>query len=74
MSRIVLVIAPSVSIVTAASPARFGIVHPRLGFSPTTPHWDAGMRIDPAMSLACATGTKAAATAAPDPPDDPPGE
>ena len=74
VSRIVRVIAPSVSIVTAASPGRLGSTRPRDGLSPTTPHCEAGMRMDPAMSFACATGTNPAATAAPDPPDDPPGE
>src|SRR5205807_6121690 len=47
---------------------------PREGFSPTSPQWLAGMRIDPPPSLAWATATSPAATAAADPPLDPPGE
>src|SRR5699024_8298834 len=46
---------------------------PRLGLSPTSPHIAAGMRSDPPPSLPCATGTIPAATAAADPPLDPPG-
>ena len=47
---------------------------PRLGLSPTRPHSLAGTRIEPPPSLACATGTIPAATAAADPPDEPPVE
>ena len=47
---------------------------PRLGFSPTRPHSLAGMRIDPPPSLAWPIGTIPAATAAADPPLDPPVE
>ena len=47
-------------------------VRPRVGLSPNTPQQEAGMRIDPPPSLACAMGTKPAATAAAEPPDDPP--
>ena len=43
---------------------------PRDGFSPTSPLHDAGIRIDPPPSLACAIGTTPAATNAPDPDDD----
>ena len=46
----------------------------RLGLSPTSPHIDAGIRIEPPMSLACATGTMPDATAAAAPPLEPPGE
>ncbi len=49
-------------------------VRPRVGLSPTRPHIAAGMRIDPEMSLAWAAGTMRAATAAADPPDEPPGD
>jgi hypothetical protein len=44
----------------------------RVGFSPTSPQWDAGMRIEPPPSLACAAATMPAATAAAAPPLDPP--
>ncbi len=37
---------------------------PNVGFSPTTPHSAAGMRIDPAVSVPMATSAKPAATAA----------
>ena len=48
-------------------------IRPRLGLSPTRPQQAAGMRIEPPPSLACASGTIPAATAAADPPLDPPG-
>src|SRR5512137_1474851 len=44
---------------------------PRLGFRPTSPQFDAGVRIDPPPSLAFAAGTMRAATAAADPPLEP---
>src|SRR5215212_7838286 len=47
---------------------------PRVGLSPTSPHSLAGMRIEPPPSLACATGTMPLATAAADPPEEPPVE
>ena len=47
-------------------------VRPRLGFSPTRPQQDAGMRSEPAPSLPCASGTAPAATRAAAPPLDPP--
>src|SRR6202521_498515 len=46
----------------------------RVGFNPNTPDTEAGIRIEPPPSLACATGTIRAATAAPAPPEDPPEE
>ncbi|CAB4802217.1 unannotated protein [freshwater metagenome] len=49
-------------------------MRPWLVLSPTSPQHDAGMRIEPPPSLACAIGTMPAATAAADPPDEPPGE
>src|SRR5262245_3213925 len=45
---------------------------PREGFSPTSPHIAAGMRIDPPPSVAWPAGTMPAATAAALPPEDPP--
>src|SRR6201987_6410930 len=44
----------------------------RVGFMPNTPQAEAGMRIEPPPSLACATGSTRAATAADAPPDEPP--
>src|SRR2546428_1194926 len=49
-------------------------VRPRDGFSPTRPHSLAGTRIEPPPSFACAAGTMPEATAAADPPLEPPGE
>src|ERR1700754_1959988 len=46
---------------------------PRDGFMPNTPQHDAGVRIDPPPSDACAAGTMPAATADAEPPDEPPG-
>ena len=46
---------------------------PRCGLRPTRPQHAAGIRSDPPPSLPCASGTIAAATAAADPPDEPPG-
>src|ERR1700680_4726686 len=46
----------------------------RVGFNPNTPDAEAGIRIEPPPSLACAMGTMRAATAAPAPPEEPPEE
>src|SRR3954471_2511154 len=46
----------------------------RVGFNPNTPQAEAGIRIEPPPSLACATGRMRAATAAAAPPDEPPDE
>src|SRR6185295_5882126 len=46
----------------------------RVGFRQNTPDAEAGIRIEPPPSLACATGRTRAATAAAAPPDDPPEE
>src|SRR5215510_8759609 len=40
------------------------------GLNPTTPQADAGMRIEPPISVPVASGVKPAASAAPEPPDD----
>src|SRR5437588_2414887 len=44
-----------------------------MGFIPTSPQQAAGIRIEPPPSEPVAHGTMPAATAAPDPPEDPPG-
>ena len=44
-----------------------------MGFIPTTPQSAAGWRIDPPVSVPSESGAKPAATAAAEPPDDPPG-
>jgi hypothetical protein len=46
----------------------------RLAFNPTRPQQEAGMRIEPPPSLACPIETIPDATAAPEPPLEPPGE
>src|SRR6266704_3402348 len=48
-------------------------MRPYVGFNPITPHNEAGWRTDPPVSEPSATGTIPAATAAAEPPDDPPG-
>ena len=48
-------------------------MRPKLGLSPTTPDHEAGIRTEPPMSVPSASGTHPEATAAPDPPEDPPG-
>src|SRR6478752_1193958 len=48
-------------------------VNPRPGLRPTRPQHAAGTRIDPPPSFAPAHGTMPAATAAADPPEEPPG-
>src|SRR5215468_8214116 len=50
------------------------LTRPRVALSPTSPHSLAGMRIDPPPSPACATATMPLATAAAEPPDEPPVE
>src|SRR5205085_7367535 len=49
-------------------------VRARVGFMPNTPQADAGIRIEPPPSVACASGRIRAATAAAAPPDEPPEE
>ena len=46
---------------------------PRLALRPNSPHAEAGIRIEPPPSLAAAHGTMPAATAAAEPPEEPPG-
>src|ERR1700674_4431029 len=48
------------------------LTRPYVGFSPTTPQNAAGCRTDPPVSDPSAAGTMRAATAAADPPDEPP--
>src|SRR5947208_16249974 len=45
---------------------------PKAGLNPATPHSDAGMRIEPPVSLPIAQSHIPAATATADPPEDPP--
>src|SRR3954454_15778602 len=48
------------------------VTRPRDGLSPMIPHAPAGLRMEPPPSPACAIATMRAATAAADPPLDPP--
>ena len=56
---------------SATPPAR--LIRPNVGLIPATPQKVAGMRTDPPVSLATAAGTMPEATAAADPPLEPPG-
>src|SRR5699024_12750489 len=49
------------------------VTPPYVGFTPTVPVTWAGWRMDPPVSLPRASGASNAATAAADPPPDPPG-
>src|SRR6266404_685234 len=49
------------------------LIKPKVGFRPVMPQNDAGIRIDPPVSVPVAIGTIPAAIAAPEPPLDPPG-
>src|SRR5438874_10767276 len=52
------------------TPAR--LTRPNVGIKPTTPHSEAGPRIEPPVSEPSAIGTNPAATAAPEPLEEPP--
>src|SRR6266850_8455559 len=58
----------------SVSPIGARLTRPRDGFRPNSPHRDAGMRIEPPPSVACAIGRPRAATTEAEPPDDPPGD
>src|SRR5215472_14902880 len=74
-SRTVRVTAPSITPPAHASPISGPwLTRPRVGLSPTSPHSLAGIRMEPPPSLACAAATRPAATAAAEPPLDPPVE
>src|ERR687886_2518086 len=65
------------SIVPPAQPSPTSgpwLTRARVGLRPTSPHSLAGMRIEPPPSLAWAIGTMPLATAAAEPPEDPPVE
>lgn len=53
---------------------RPALTRPKVGFRPTMPQLLAGWRIDPPLSVPMASGTMPAASAAPEPLDDPDGE
>src|SRR5262245_3891360 len=49
-------------------------LRPNGGLKPTTPHIEAGMRMEPPMSEPLASGVRPAASPAPEPPEEPPQE
>src|SRR5262252_6678471 len=49
-------------------------ITPLVGLRPASPHRAAGMRTEPPPSVAVAMGARPAASAAPDPPLEPPGD
>src|SRR4051795_2273155 len=63
---------PTVSSVNESGIALARLTRPLVGFSPVTPQKCAGMRIEPPGSEPSAAGTSRAATAAPEPDDEPP--
>ncbi len=71
-SRTVRVIGPATATGAKAPSGHCG-TRPKLGFSPTTPHHAAGMRIEPPASVPTCSGPKQAAAAAPAPAEEPPG-
>src|SRR5436189_852221 len=71
-SSAVRAIGPTVSSVNESGIALARLTRPLVGFSPVTPQKCAGMRIDPPVSEPSAAGTRRAATAAPEPEDEPP--
>src|SRR3954451_18772261 len=71
-SRTVLVIGPRCDRSPTALGGYCGI-RPNDGLKPKMPQTAAGMRIEPAPSLPCASGPRPVATAAAAPPLDPPG-
>src|SRR6185369_7898007 len=73
VSRTVRVSTPSVEAPPHPSEAAGPmLIRPRVGFSPNTPQQLAGTRIEPPPSLAWAAATIPLATAAAEPPDEPP--
>src|ERR1700730_1363252 len=71
-SSTVLVMGPAQSSVVAEGTMPRVLTRPNDGLNPTTPQCDEGMRIDPPSSLPTEPKQSPAATAAPEPPDDPP--
>src|SRR5437868_6939352 len=71
-SATVRVIGPACDSVSAALAGEYG-TRPNEGFKPTIPQKLAGMRIEPAPSVPRESGPMPAATAAAEPPLDPPG-
>src|SRR5919201_2580698 len=65
-------IGPSLSSVQESAIAPWRDTRPYVGRRPVTPQYDAGVMMEPDVSEPMAYGTSPAATAAPEPLDDPP--
>ncbi len=73
-SRTERVITPSMASPDSSAPCSGPkLTRPRLALSAKSPQQEAGMRSEPPPSLPCAAGTMRAATAAAEPPEEPPG-
>ena len=64
---------PGVSSVVLSGSTPYVLILPAVTFRPTTPHHAAGSRTEPPVSVPIATGARPAATATPEPLEDPPG-
>src|SRR5580704_8920142 len=73
VSSTVLVIGPTWSSDQDSGITPRMLTRPYVGFNPTMPQYEAGIRTEPAVSVPSDAKHWAAATAAPGPPDDPPG-
>src|SRR3989344_6947688 len=73
-SSTVFPIGPGLSVDEAIAITPYRLTRPYVGFNPTTPHQEAGCRIDPAVSVPIAATQRFAATEAALPPLEPPGE
>jgi hypothetical protein len=71
-SATVVVSGPFSDMPAQSSPPSSAGTTPVPGLMPNSPQLAAGMRMDPAPSFPCATGTMPEATAAADPPEEPP--
>src|SRR5690606_15063547 len=74
VSRTARVSTPPIASAGPSTPYGPGLTRPRLALNPTTPHALAGIRSEPPPSDPWATGTIPAATAAAEPPLDPPAD
>ncbi|MNT08205.1 hypothetical protein D3C72_1429400 [compost metagenome] len=72
-SRVSRVSGPMVSSVVDSATAPCRLISPRVVLSPVTPFRAAGIRTEPPVSEPSAAGASPAATATPDPLDEPPG-
>ena len=71
-SKTLLVIGPTWSSDSDSGTTPLALTRPNCGFKPTTPHCDAGSRIEPAVSVPIAANPSPAATAVAEPPEEPP--